>query len=855
MKDYLKKYCLENIWCNPAVDKQFFIRMIRMTKHNGDIGATKLGLYTIPLPDQKNFYHVYQLGGNSPKHFNFLPVELNKWFRADSYSTYTHTMIQFYTNSGLLPARFLSYLRITTNGTILVAVQLQPSIVDLNKETLGIRFYTNAWYTQQESWGCNEHLKLEGTTAIDESSFLELQTKYYNYRGFPGHAYLIHNGEYVTDAPPNVVNPGDILELVYDSSIDLVYDFKMNKAYSFLSILDSVRKYLIHPLKSFGKRINFWDDVTFILGKTDDDGIFRGRQVTNWDGKRIRMVTHNDFAIAVSVIVSLLESKKEWDGKPVSGFTLRMLFRRSGKVRPLVDVHERILELYKLDDDMIIKVMTGQIAGPDEWKVDNLENGDYTKMMRVMQEGITDELVESTLGYNAMAKITADNPKPVVIRPKNSYVKLDYLTSKNTTLYEYNLYGVLINVVDHPFGDMYYPTNKEVRLIEPINSVRRHSPEYYLDKTDVLLNKNAGYRFYIKSKTKQTPWEDVTDKQGYYRIDGEYFKWNIGLDLYNTLILSDYYHVYNEFESKPNNDVFEFDITLNNTSRSLPVPMGRVEVWLNGHALVQHVDFDVKWPHVVITNVEYLVPNEKQKIQYRVIGFCNQDLSMVNIEQFGFVRHGYISLNNRYDVRENKVVQIIVGGKVVDRSQVFSDEEGGRLTQDGNGELVPLVSSYVKDGQPYQITDVDVSLRYLVDYKTDILKPRSQDLDGRISDFMTLWKPEVKLPNPITVEAWYKVYSPFMGKILSDLNYGVIKLPDRELSEIEIEGIVGPYKYLLEYEVCNQPFPIDFVVVYTHGSTKAKTVSPRIYAFLNELNKRYLKSCINLNRCLTVTKK
>ena len=105
MKDYLKKYCLENIWCNPAVDKQFFIRMIRMTKHNGDIGATKLGLYTIPLPDQKNFYHVYQLGGNSPKHFNFLPVELNKWFRADSYSTYTHTMIQFYTNSGLLPDR------------------------------------------------------------------------------------------------------------------------------------------------------------------------------------------------------------------------------------------------------------------------------------------------------------------------------------------------------------------------------------------------------------------------------------------------------------------------------------------------------------------------------------------------------------------------------------------------------------------------------------------------------------------------------------------------------------------------------------------------------------------------------
>lgn len=854
MKDYLKKYCADNIWCSPTIDKQYFIRMHKMTKIGGDLGSTKLGLHEIPLPDQTNFYHVYQLGGNSPKKFNFLPVELNKWFRADQYSTYTRTLIQFYTNRGLILARFLSYLRITKNGTILVAIQVQPSIIDLDKETVGIRFYSNAWYSQEDSWGYKEHLKLEGAVAVDETSFLELQTKYYNYRGFPGHAFLLHNGEYVTDAPPKVVKPGDILELVYDSSVDLIYDYKMKNAYAFLSKLDQVRKYLIHPPKSFGTRINYWDDVTFILGKKDPDGIFRGRHITNWSGKRIRMVTHNDYAITVSDVISLLEGKESWDGKPVKDFTLRILFRKSGKERPLVDVHERIYELYKLDDKMIVKVMTGQIAGPDEWKVDNLENGDYTKMMRILYESITDDLVEHTLGYNAMAKITADNPKPIIVKPKNSCVKLDYLTSQNTTIYEYDIHGELIGVTDHTAGEFFYPNNKEVRLVEPINSVKRHSPEYYLDKTNILLLKSAGYRFYVKSKTKQTPWEDVTNKENYYAIDNGYFKWNIDLSVYNTLVLSDYYHVYKEFVLNPINDVYEFDITLGTSAKSLPVPMGRVEIWLNGHALVQHVDFDVKWPHVVITNVEYLIPNQAQKIQYRVIGFCNPDLSMVKINQYGFVRHGYISLNDRYDVRENKVVQIIVGGKVVDRSQVFSDEEGGRLTTNDKGEMIPLVSSYVKDGEPYQVTDVDVSLRHLIDYKTDILKTRSQNLDGRISDFMTIWKPEIKLPNPITVEAWYRVYSPFMGKILNDINNKVIKLPDRELSDVEIENIISPYRYLLEYEVCNQSFPIGFVVVYTHGSTKTKRVNPRTYAFLSELNKRYLKSCITLNRCLTVTK-
>lgn len=854
MHDYLKTYCLNNIWCNPTVDKQFFIRLIRMTKHNGDLGNTRLGKYLIPLPDQTNFYHIYQLGGNYPKTFNLMPPELEKWYRVDKYTNYTNTYIQFYTSSGLTVASFLSYIRITNNGTILIAIRPQPSIVDLNKENIGIRFYTNAYYKQEESYGLEEYLTLGGAVAVDNTSFLDLQTKFYNYRGLPGHAYLLHNGEYVTDAPPGVVNPGDILELIYDASIDLIYDFRMSDAYSFLSLLDNVRKYLIHPLKSFGKRINYWDDTTFILGKYDDDGIFRGRQVTNWDGKRIRMVTHNDYAIAVNVLISLLESKASWDGKPIEQYTLRILFRKSGKTRPLVDVHERIAELYKLDDDMIIKVMTGQIAGPDEWKVDNLENGDYTRMMRVMYESINKDLVMNTLGYNAMSKITADNPKQIIVRPKNSYALLDYTTSTNSTIYCYNLRGVLIDIQDHLTGDHFYPSNKDVRLVEPITSVRNHSPEYYLNRDNVYLNKNSGYRYYIKSKTKDTPWEDVTEKEGYYRIDNGFLKWNIGLNLYETLVLGDFYHIYNEFTTKPNNDTYEFDVTIDNSTRTLPVPMGRVEVWLNGRALVQHVDFEVKWPHVVITNVEYLDVGNPQKIQYRAIGFCNHDMTMIDTSQYGFVRHGYISLNDRYDVRENKVVQIIVGGKVVDRSQVFSDEEGGRLTTNDQGEQVPLNSSYVKDGQPYQITDVDVNLRRLVDYKTDILKPRSQDLDSRISDFMTRWKPEIKLPNPITVEAWYRVYSPFMSKIIFDINNKLIKIPERELSEIEVEGIVKPYKYLLEYEVCNQKFPIDYVVVYSHGSTKTKTVSPRTYAFLSEINKRYLKSCIKLNRCIKVAK-
>jgi hypothetical protein len=855
MDNYLKEYCLKNIWCNPEVDKQYFIRLVKMTKFGGDIAKTALGLHVIPLPDIEHFYHVYQLGGNTPTQFNFTPPEKNKWYRLDKYINHTRTFIQLYTAKGLLPARFLTYIRITTNGTILVAIRPQPKIIDLDRETIGIRFYSNAWFMQNTSHGLMEYLKVEGDIAENNKSFVELQSKFYNYRGMPGHAYLVHNGEYVTDAPPNCVKAGDILELVFDASVDVIYDFKMDKAYSFLSKLDTVRKYLIHPDKSYGKRINYWDDITFILGKKDKDGIFRGRQITNWDGKRIRMVSHNDYSIMVNVIVSLLDGRKDWKGKPVEKYTLRLLFRKSGKARPLVDVHERLLELYKFDDATIIKIMTGQIAGPDEWLVDNLEIGNYTKTMRSLNRTIDKNLVMDTLGYNAMAKITADNPIVPTIGSRGNYFNLHYQTSKSSTIYEYDRKGVLLNVVEHGLSKTYYPSSEAVMLIEPINSIKNHDPECYYCVSGFILNKLSGYRFYIKSKTTDEPWMDVTDKPGYYLIEAEKFNWSVNLDLFETLVLGDYYHVYHQFEMEPNDDVYEFDITVEKLNKPLPVPMGRVEVWLNGRALVQHVDFNVIWPHVVITNVEYLKDKGPQKITYRAIGFCNEDLSMQDTSQFGFVRHGYISLNNRYDVRENKVTQIIVGGKVVDRSQVYSDEEGGRLTSNDKGELIPFPSSYVKDGQPYQITDVDVPLRELIPYKTDILKARSKNLDSRISDFMTRWKPEIKLPNPITVEAWYRTYSPFMAKVLADIKNGIIKLPDRELTLMETHALVEPYLYLLDYEVCNQEFDIHYVVVYSHGKKHTKSVNPRTYAFLNDLNKRYLKESIKLNRCLTIAKR
>lgn len=84
---------------------------------------------------------------------------------------------------------------------------------------------------------------------------------------------------------------------------------------------------------------------------------------------------------------------------------------------------------------------------------------------------------------------------------------------------------------------------------------------------------------------------------------------------------------------------------------------------------------------------------------------------MDEIDDFGFVEHGFLSNNNRHDIRDDKVLRITLNGSLKDRNDLqFSEGHDG----------ISIVNSL--NGQPYQIKDIIVPLKQLVNENTYSLR-------------------------------------------------------------------------------------------------------------------------------------
>ena len=132
--------------------------------------------------------------------------------------------------------------------------------------------------------------------------------------------------------------------------------------------------------------------------------------------------------------------------------------------------------------------------------------------------------------------------------------------------------------------------------------------------------------------------------------------------------------------------------------RIATIPPRRLDLWLNGHPLIENLDYYVNWPEVTIVNKSYLNPEAEQWIEVRGTGFCNSDMTMDEARESGFVEHGYLSHDRQYDVRDDKVVSIVVAGKLGHRDQLSFAEDNLGVAIEGPA-----------NGSPYAVREVVVT--------------------------------------------------------------------------------------------------------------------------------------------------
>lgn len=855
MSDYLISHAVKNAWCSPRQDLQVTYCPQRISSPRGVRGVISLMWGSVTMPTSTDVYHVYQIGQYQATLVGLSPVR-NVWRSLASLMNEEFLMADLYTEDGVHLSRFNSFVLVTAEQNVLVAVREQKRIADLRTQPVYLRLYSNAFFNSARSDGYAHEILCRGGRVMTSAEALNIQRDFHLLRARTvGHAWLFVNGLYRDDYTPADFVMGDYLEYVYDSSVKAVKEFTIGELETFDSERDLKRKYLLHyPGEQVGgPMIDYRDDIDVYVFKKETSGRYTGLYYHKNNDDALRQVTHRDYSIVVDYVARYQEVMAPKGWTDVDKLKVRLFIRHAGYARPLVHEHHRIQELYKLPESDRMRAMVGIDANVPWWHAAKLENSAYVKLMGVRSNKINVELVRDAYGYNALAKLLGETPLPVQNFSGRRAVKLPYGLQVDSTAFELDSAGKLINTYIHTKGVEYTPFNSTCSMVEMI--VGRGGPK--LDMTfnvqDQPIDPRYSYRFYVApvefGELRNDKWRDVTGDDSVYQIINGKVRWFIDTTYNATCVKSDANFTNYELTLKPNNGVLKFSVNATvkwaGTTHSgvLHIPPGRLDLWLNDECLIEGLDFIVRWPEIVITNKKFLNDGGSQKIRVRGTGFCNADMTRREPKEVGFVRWGKLSRNNRFDLRDDRVVRLVVNGRTYHRDAIRFTEGDPSLWMDG-----------VPNGSPYLLDDLVVPLRRAVPNDTYELRAKSKEVDQAVSDYLTLKLPEHQPTTPDPIPERYAIYSPFTAAIMYDLlseRLSVDKFKGH-YSDQDVRTYLADYEHLLEYEPTRRELDLDYVIVHPHDRTTVIELNAYQYFLLNRAIKVFLQDKVDITRFVRI---
>jgi hypothetical protein len=858
--DYLQRHAYENVWCTPDQDRQTIFKPARLTVNGGVWKDTKVMWEKMKLPDSTSRFHVYQIGQVYPPILG-LGAKQNEWINLAQACNTNSMIADIYTVKGVQIHRNQVWYRVTEQKNLILAIRLPMFSriqIDLNAEDIYMRLYSNAYFNSLRANGVDEIVHVQGTVIASTEDILNFQNVLDQWKAkTSGVTYCFNNGLIVDSIDLITTRIGDYVEFVYDGSIKRIVEFSVSSLNEFVSVLDSVHKYLLHYAGS-SDVIDYHDDVDFFLCLPQPGNRFKGVYYHKNNPTAVRMVTHKDYSVPVQYLASYAQNLPELGGD-VDALKIRLHIRESGYLRPLVREHNRIQELYLLEDQDIVDAMVGVDSVVSVWSAAALENSDYCKLMRSELGQITREMVQNAYGYNAVSKLIGDTPKATRLEGTLQVVDVPAGLHYCATAYEYDQDGFLLGWRHHQGGAIYAAQDSRCRMVELIFGFANENLDAVWNQATHVIDPSFSHRYYtcgFLAGTIDHQWVDETAGARYALINNR-VTWLTDPDQRFTLVRSNKNHLCYSFSFMAIDSLIRFSIREFRADigayRVMTLPMGEMDVFLNRKKLIEGLDYIVDYPAVTLLNKEYLVDpeNQAQEIVVRFSNFCDSELKRTPVPDVGFVQYGVLSFNNRYDIRDDKVNHVVVDGAVYRYDELnFAEED------------FEIGITDARNGAPYAIRDIVVPMNnylYASDEKTDrtyTLRKRSMDVDKEISDYMTLKIPQKDPTPPSAIPGRYQVVSPFFSKIIYDLRSGALwdeKLFEQYNDNFIME-LLQPYLYLLKYDPTTDPIAPDplFVVVHPHNLNSYLSLGVYEYKFLVRVNRLFGNGRIDLSAHVSV---
>ena len=125
------------------------------------------------------------------------------------------------------------------------------------------------------------------------------------------------------------------------------------------------------------------------------------------------------------------------------------------------------------------------------------------------------------------------------------------------------------------------------------------------------------------------------------------------------------------------------------------IPAGLLELWLNGYPIIENLDWFMVDKEIVICNKQYRNQDQTRNIiTVRHTGYCTSEMKRVKESEFGWVENGLLSRNNRWNLRDDKVIRVIADGRIWIRDELSWAEDRPEV-----------MLANVRNGAPYQVTE------------------------------------------------------------------------------------------------------------------------------------------------------
>jgi len=814
-----------NVWCTPRQDEQAILKLTRLTPDFGVLRRFALDWNSLDLPESGPYFHVYQIGSNLPTDLGLGNVG-REWKRMDQICKDELLYADLYESDGYhLPLTGAWFCR-TDNQNLLLAVRIHPKLPDLNQNSVYLRLYSSAWFRVESNPTAPHEIRVRGGVMTSVPEITTIITEYNSLVGLGRvGVFLYWNGVWVRNLRAASVAIGDVLEYVYDSSVYRSVGVELKNLDLFTSIIDTTNKYLLHVPKSENNQIAYRDDVEVVVHRLAADGDTEAGLYYHRNNENgMRMVTHNDYSFPVHHVTAV--ANRLTPAAPIDAVGVRVYFRHSGYDRPLVFESNRIHELYKLSDTQIRQAMTGMHATLPEWQAAHLENSWYTYLMRNTFGNFTSDDVIRAYGYNAMSVLSGMSPMPPRKDESNFPVPVG-CEARVCGVYEYKD-GVLSGVVSGYMGVSYTPNYTGTNLVE---YVQAEPTNIGIEQPGTMwvLEDDLDYRVYrtpsgyLPGKRK---WVDVTE------LDVVQEDWPVvevkdTTGIYDYCLKTDERFVTYAFDFNPVDRLFKFDVfhyTEDGGVATMEIPPGSLELWLNNRRCIRDLDYHVEWPTVVITNKEFLIEGVN-RVRVRAVGFCTADGELEPLGDFGYVENGLVSVNNRFNIRDDKSQVHIVYGKVYDRSVLkFSEKDSG------------VYLDNVREGAPYLCTNNWVPVRGVGAERSVKLYHAALELDTRVEAYMSRYLPQPSRPNSPGIPEFYQLYSPWFSKLTWDLKLGLLR-PEEVTTDKQLLDAVKRYEELLGYDPLKTGVDTHYVAVHPHSSHNVVEVTGEQYDVLRRANR------------------